>query len=175
MNEITRRRTRRPKGAILLFFLLFALPLLWLCGAIAVDYTRVVLGQRQAGQIADSASLAGALQTLKNDPNDPLRVSSNLDYTRALDATFETITRSVQADVGRQITIVRVEPRITAVGTGTTPAQVEVILDYRIDGLLFLGILGDYGQAQGQVSRTAFVCSPGTNLTYGGSCARPTG
>src|SRR5690554_3066497 len=84
-------RARKARAAMMLFILMVGIPTIWFGGAISVDYSRVLSANRQAGQLADAASLAGALQLQSGDWRIDTRY---LDVNRAHDTAQELIQRA---------------------------------------------------------------------------------
>lgn len=195
------RRVRQARAAMMLFIILVGLPMLFFGGAIAVDYTRIVIAQRQASQLADAASLAGTMQVVPNDPDDPNTNSSDLltenltleegrgTYLSAENQALEFLNRldgPNTADAANRLTIESVTAKVVQqASAGDGPSTLEVTIEWRIDGLVFLGFLSEwFGNGDnirgGTTTRSSFVCEPAddgadtTNSpTYLGRCARP--
>jgi uncharacterized membrane protein len=183
-------RSRRPRrrGAVMLFFLLVALPLVWVAGAIAVDYSKIITTRHQAEMLLDAASLAATAEIVTGDcssnlaeectaagPNGGLGVdpvlaaaSARALCTRALEAGAERFFGPDACSSGLQVEI------------SPDGLSVSVRMDYRIDGLMFFGVIdrnAGWSSVPASSVSTSRVCistgvGPGLDPVNGGACSR---
>lgn len=167
------RRERR--GAVLLLFLLFALPLIWLSGAISVDYAQIARSKNFSLNVSDAAAIAAANQLTA----DATQVW--IDPTRARDAAEDVVCTALGNDVASSLLSKNNCQDILTVtfNNRTRPTSVEVKLDYLIDGLMLLDILaatggssGSYSQFAASVTSSAFLCSSDDSTINQSSCVR---
>lgn len=145
-KSLTYRSSAR--AAVILFFIMVALPLIWVAGALSVDYARVRMAESEAQQIVNAAANAAApfaAQTgsaLEVDGfNDSgvaaaearqaarnlvkLSCENDSSISNSGSANCETLANGVDVDIDAD-------------------NAVTVSVDYRIDGLVFLGILDNF-------------------------------
>lgn len=172
MNPVRTRRSRR--ASMLLFFLLVAMPVCWLAGALSVDYARTVGVAKKVSQTADAASLAAVAQLLPNDPEQPLAAANRIDSTLAESVALELIRDTENNSSGWDVRNVTVTVNQAA---GGAPASVDVKIDYTVNELVFLVLAGNFNEnlrsADGSTTKTAIICEESTAPTYDGICTRP--
>lgn len=169
------------RGAIMLFWLMVAMPLIWIVGAFSVDYARVVIAQKQAASMAESAALASVTQFSQQcGPNN----SDNrcLDVEDVNSVVAETRDRFIDNEAMRGMTDIRTEVTVADNGPPVIPEgrvpSVEVTVSYQVPSLMFFG-LATFDVARttqsGTVSRTAYVCDPNVQVpgVLSSSCQRP--
>jgi hypothetical protein len=162
--------TRARRGGAILFFILFAWPLVFLSGALAGDATRIISENRSVSNAVESAAVAGVQQYLPNSS----RVNSST-YNTAVNRLIDTSVENGSLEVD----VVSVNSRLYSNEYGGD--RVSVTLTYTIPDLLFSELLSALTGSrafgtQYSVTRSADICVPGqTAGATGGNCVRPTG
>lgn len=155
------------RGAVLLLFVMFAFPIIWFAGTLAVDVTHILIAQRQAAALAEAGAVAGATSW---DNSGTVR----LDVAKATSVALETVTLSKQYGAAAQVKLTNTT---VSVSNSPTSPTVEVTVSYNVDNLVFLPVVDrllNTRNVQGSVTRAANVCVPGANThTYSGICERP--
>lgn len=169
-------RRHGGRGVGFLFFVLFGLLPIFFAGVLSFDLSRSYLARRQVQTAAEAAAVAGAQQYLNN--------TYALDQPRARTITVETLTRAVGAGVTYLSTPGTSVIKVTNLNTSVQPIwQVEVTVNYRVDGLVFSRALstltnaasGRSGYYDGSITRRAVVCTGQSYQTLIGLqyCPRP--
>jgi Flp pilus assembly protein TadG len=160
-----------------LWFILVALPLLAFGSALAVDVTRLIVSAREASNATEAAAVAGAQQYRQNT----FRLDLGAVGPKVQQSMDQSVSsRSMRSEVLSVSSVVS-DNGFGPAGRGTQ--RVTVTTDYRVDGLVFLPLLGllvgqsgsgNYDSSEVlSVSRSADVCLPGQYSPTGGSCTRP--
>lgn len=168
---MTARRGRRAAG--ILWFIAVTLPVLFFLGAMSTDTMRVISGNRQAGQLADAAALAGATQFADQLSPRWDGTGLRLDPFAVEVAVAEYIDRAANAGVAPLLQELNVEQRLSVVNGVDT---VEVTVEYTVDDLVFYNLVtGNRANREvtGSVTRSAAVCQPGFGSGIDGICRRP--
>jgi hypothetical protein len=185
-SKLNRVRPRRKnKGVGFIFFILIAIPIFIVAGALAIDMGNVVVSHRDVVNANESAALAGAGQIYNGQLIDangncpsggsgtccPPGESGDCTAAGVALATFE---QEEQNSSMPNVSVVG-DPTIT-LGTYDGVQTITITTYYTITGLIFNRVpwLGDYGSHQYSVSESAFVCDEGdTNGPTGGECSAP--
>lgn len=177
MRRLTRNTqgvaNRWARGVAFMWVLLIGFPLMFFGLAMAVDFTRVIMADRQMATAAHAAALAGAYQF------NPGKATINAAAARS--AAIETLCAS--SEQGATDLAVPGSRGLTTcpLGGGSVAATVAVVdttavrvtATYSVENLLLLSYFeGD--NPERRVSRTAAICDPrdATGAT-GGYCTRP--
>jgi hypothetical protein len=178
-------RTRRRRGAVILFFLLVALPLVWVAGALSVDYSKVITTRQQAELLLDAASLAAAMEINSGDcdPNPAQPCVTALPFINppaATAAAKEICDRAFDSGAARLL-----GPNICDAGlqvqVRSDGLAVTVSLRYAVRDLMFFGIIDQnegWSKLPAESASTASVCIAsgdtgiGLNPVNGGACSR---
>lgn len=150
-----RGRLRRARGAVMLYFVLIALPLCMLGFSMVGDFASSIVAHRQVSNAAESAALAGAYQfqpgTMEVNPGDAVSAALDLYNT----ANAENVTRMATDE----------HPKVTVEDDNTT---VVVTVDYRVPWLGFAKWFGA-GENLQTVVRSASLCQSDSDI----ACAHP--
>ncbi len=162
--------SRPQRGGAILFFILFAWPLVFLSGALAGDSTRIISEARSVSNATEAAAVAGVQQYLPNSA----RVNP-ATYNAAVRGLIDTSVENGSLEVE----VISVSSRLYNNGYGGD--RVSVTVGYRIPDLLFSEILSALTGSRAfgteySVTRSADICVPGQAAgATGGNCIRPTG
>jgi hypothetical protein len=168
----TPRQVRRRRCVGILWFIAVTLPLVFFLGAVSTDTMRVISARRQAGQLADAASLAGAIQFAQEGDDRWDGTGRTLDPFEVERAVTDHVAVALDAGVAPLLDDVIVSHRLTNTAGVDT---VEVMLEFRVNGLVFFDIAtgnSDNSAVNGKLRRSSSVCAPDTQLD-GQGCARP--
>jgi uncharacterized membrane protein len=171
------------RAAVILFFIVVALPFIWLAGALSVDYARVKMAQNEAQQIVNAAANAAApfaaQETSALDVNNSTSTLAERAEKAAQGLVSESCENgsSISASGSAECTILA-EGVAVSVGTDNS---VTVTVKYPINGLIFLGILdralqlGENVSAgyTAEVSATSRACTASEAAENSSVCFRP--
>jgi hypothetical protein len=190
-------RYNKRRSVVLLWFCLVSLPLAFFAGVISIEYQRMLIANRTANSLAESAATAASLQLVTNDPDSPEAASDIIDrtkgpqaVTRVLNAYSTAVSAREAASVvnvtGSSLSAacpaVPTTPCYKITDSTVTPAypsHIQVLIPYTVTPAGFLSVarmmLGDTtAQPFSGVGRGfAYVCVPGAGLTVNGECAKP--
>lgn len=161
------------RGVAFLWALLIGFPLMFFGLGMAVDFTRVIIAEREMATATHAAALAAAYQF------NPGRATINAPNARA--AAIETMC------VAREQGAIRLSDPGMAHTAGCTfgggsvsarvtlpsPTTVTVTTTYRLKNMILLSYF-DVGSSDQSVTRSASVCDPrNASGATGGFCTRP--
>lgn len=175
--KLKNRKTGRRRGSVILMFLVVAWPLFILAGALALDYSRIVIVTRQVNNITESAALAGTQEFQQRNcdagPGIPCFYYENfLNRSAALNATNAYLqqARSLQNAGGG----LPPETTFNVLIPQGNPREVTVSTTYTISDLLFVRYFFPNNTFTNTVTRTSFVCSSqNAGGPTEGNCTRP--
>lgn len=163
---------RSARGVAFLWTIVIAMPLMFFGLSMAVDFTRIILANREVSAATYAAALAGAYEF--NSGQD------TINLTRASAAARETLCVSFQQGAVKDA-VPGERARAACAGGGSiaasvrlpTESSVEVTSSYRVDGLLLMKYFG-YSEEDTVIRRTAAVCNPSDpSGPTAGYCTRP--
>ena len=179
MRRLTRTShgvaNRRARGVAFMWVLLIGFPLMFFGLAMAVDFTRVIMADRQMSTATHAAALAGAYQF------NPGKATINAPNARA--AAIETLcsarehgaTSLAEPGSSGRTSCPLGGGSVAATVTALSPTSVRVTTTYTVDDLLLLSYF-DGKNPQREISRTAAICDPRDPAgATGGYCTRPAG
>jgi hypothetical protein len=185
------------RSVVLLWFCLVSLPLAFFAGVISIEYQRMLIANRTANSLAESAATAASLQLVPNDPDSPDAASDLIDRTKGPQAVSRVLNAYSTAVAAREAASVvnvtgsalsatcPVRPttpcyKITdSTVTPAYPSYIQVAIPYTVTPAGFLSVarmmLGDTSAKpfSGVGRGFAYVCVPGAGLTVNGECAKP--
>lgn len=169
---LTRRARRdRRRAAALLWFLIVALPLMYLGMALAVDVARIVMVSGQAANVAEASAVAGAFQFRTG--------TATLDRTAARNVgmTLAQLSYSGGNVNGSLASVPDVRVLSNSYGTERVTVTVRTSVDTVLLGTVLNLLSGDPGATTITLSatRSADVCIPNRYTPTAGYCARPDG
>jgi len=154
---LTLNRPRHRKGAMLLWFVLVQIPVMFFVLGMTVDFTRLYVAHRQAVNLAQAAAQAGSQQIALN--------STSLNQSAAVAAADGTWTFA---------NTVNAAPLLNSganMGVTATQQTVTVTITYTVKGLIGFGV---FPTSKTTVTASAFVCLPGQSTgPTSGYCATP--
>lgn len=160
------RGARRRRGAMMIWFILIALPLMFFALSMATEVSKTLIVNRQVRHAAESSAVAGAFQFRSNGVND-FTADGSLDVSAARNAASQTFTAARNAGAVRGADI----QNVTVIATAT---DVVVNVRYEIEGNRLLAWLSGDEIGVINISERAVVCVPGvTSNSTGGNCQRP--
>lgn len=177
MRRLTRNShgvaNRWARGVAFMWVLLIGFPLMFFGLAMAVDFTRIIMADRQMATATHAAALAGAYQF------NPGKATINSANARM--AAVETLCVAQE-----QGSVTLAEPGNAGLtpcplGGGAVAAKVALIdaqtvrvtTTYAVENLLLLSYF-DGDNPDRQISRTAAICDPrDTGGATNGYCTRP--
>jgi len=160
---MSRRSLHHRRGSGMLWFVAVTLPLLLVAATLSIDLTRLYLANRAVNHATAQAAISGASDFVPGRATLSSNASNNVRNTfhRAnVDGALRIATPTGTPDV--------------AISDNNEKVTVEV--EYRVDGLIFLGwVLGDPDSREVTLTATqsARVCVPGETTVTGGFCTRP--
>jgi hypothetical protein len=194
-------RYNKRRSVVLLWFCLVSLPLAFFAGVISIEYQRMLIANRTANSLAESAATAASLQLVPNNPDSPDASSDRIDTTEGPKAVTRVLNAYSNAVVaGKAASVVNVtgsalsascpaEPTTPcykiaeSTVTPAYPSYIEVLIPYTVTPAGFLSVarmmLGDASAKpfSGVGRGFAYVCVPGAHrdadLTVNGECAKP--
>jgi Flp pilus assembly protein TadG len=171
-HQIERRRGRGRRGVGIMWFALVSIPVLLFCAGLAVDLTRVVVAHREASNLASAAAVAGSYQFKPGKAElDPVKATAEAKRTWIQGRTTYNAARLLES--GEKVTY--------TVNDAATARRVNVHVEYKVTGLVFLHFFTTQSQQTYHVDRSAFVCVPGVadpsdpSHDTDGFCTRPRG
>jgi hypothetical protein len=84
-------RYNKRRSVVLLWFCLVSLPLAFFAGVISIEYQRMLIANRTANSLAESAATAASLQLVTNDPDSPEAASDIIDRTKGPQAVTRVL------------------------------------------------------------------------------------
>jgi Flp pilus assembly protein TadG len=154
-------RNRSRKGAVMLWFVLIQLPVLFFALGMTVDFTRIYIAHRQVANASQAAAQAGAQQI---SPTLSAAGTPVLNQPAAQSVAIDTINRAEGANAIRTASS---NPLVTVTTTATT---ITVKMTYQPSNLMFANI---FSTPTTTVTSTAFICVPGQSGATQGYCATP--
>jgi Flp pilus assembly protein TadG len=154
----------------MLFFIMFAFPLLLLGGLLAGDVSQMITTSREVSNATEAAAVAGAFQ---------FQGSSTLVDPNAARTAASNLIAQAESNGSIGVTIDSVSTIVEPNGFGSE--RVTVTTTYRLETFGFINMFNaffgnDTEETTYTVTRTADVCIPGVSgyTPTGGSCTRPT-
>ena len=175
-------RYNKRRSVVLLWFCLVSLPLAFFAGVISIEYQRMLVANRTANSLAESAATAASLKLFVNDPDSPESSSDRIDTTegpKAMKRVLDAYAASMTAGEAASVVNVTGSSYVIKDSTATYPSYIKVEIPYTVTPAGFLSVarmmLGDTtAQPFSGVGRGfAYVCVPGAGLTVNGECAKP--
>lgn len=167
---------RHLRGATMVWFMLFTLPLLLFSAALAIDVSRILIHDRQMTTVAEAAALAASQQYQPQTA----RLNTTYAHNQAEQLVHHAFAHDVTAPGVGQTNQAPITTFDDLDGDGA-PDQVTVEVPYRIDHLQLLAVLSVFtgtettdGSMSATATSTAFICDP-TNFdgATNGLCERP--
>jgi Flp pilus assembly protein TadG len=166
---------RRRHGAVTLFFVMVALPLTWIAGAVAVDYSKIVTTRQQTQLMLDAAALAAAAQLTRADITRPAYDQVQppvIDAAAATSAARAVVCEAFAAGQARLFPGVSCSS--TVVVLSADKRTVTVQLSHRVAGLSFLGLASGFGSTSiDAVTRSRASICIATTGSAEERCTRP--
>lgn len=170
------RRTRRAVG--FLWFCIVTIPVLFFSAGLAVDFTKIIVADREARNLVDAAATAGAYQF---QPGKPWLHPTNAKKAAEDLWKWGTDHPSMNSNQNAAPMLTLIEgktvPKVTfnPVKPGQTgPTQITVTVEYQVNDLMFIKYFTSESTLVGNASATAFVCNPSVTTDYtAGYCIRP--
>lgn len=141
-----KHNTAKKRGAVTLFFLMFALPIIWVAGSIGVDYTRISMVRSEVTAITRAAASAAAPFAIANQSGqeDSSDVETRREQAEAAAKSVINTACLAGARVKSDTQSESCEQVADSIEVSFSADRAEVTVRYRIDGLIFLGILERY-------------------------------
>lgn len=166
---------RNQRAAVTLFFLLFAIPLVWICGAVSVDYAKIVSTKDQAQTILDAAAIAATSAVVYNEFSgnfvlNPVQAESFADdvVCEAFNAGAEKYFPNKDCETLAELNFF----------PESNPTQVTVTFNYDVNDLMFAGLTQLWFNGEATTTLTASNTATG-QLCFNGTvdglatCVRP--
>ena len=177
-------RYNKRRSVVLLWFCLVSLPLAFFAGVISIEYQRMLVANRTANSLAESAATAASLKLVVNDPECPECSSDRIDASegpKAMQRVLDAYAASMAAREAASVINVTGSSYIIKDSTVTPayPSYIKVEIPYTVTPAGFLSVarmmLGDTSATpfSGIGRGFAYVCVPGAGLTANGECAKP--
>lgn len=177
-----RRLKRTAAGVAFIYFTLLGIPVVFFGAGLAVDFTRIVVAQREVTNAVQAAALAGAEQYVPNEVA--------VDFPAARTAAVNTYCVAQSDGVMRLSTpsgpttscqnvggsaAVTIEPIYSSNGSGGTVVGVTVTARYTIKDLVFSNYFTGSRTAEADpIVRSATLCIPGAaDGPTNGYCVHP--
>lgn len=163
--------TRTRRGAMLVWFVLIAVPMLFFSISLSTEISQTLIVNRKVQFTAESAAVAGAFQ-FRYSGADDFSVDGRLDRGRAGSVARQTFNAGVAAGSTRGAHIVNSWPEVT-------DHQVRYVVQFehtnqRVTRWLSRWLGNEQQLGVVTIRETAVVCRPGTTSgPTGGNCQRP--
>ena len=156
--------SRHRRGAMLIWFVLVVLPILFFAMALSTEVSTTLIANRSVRLSAESAAVAGAHQF------NVAAGDGRLNTVLAERAAFETFSEAYSADAVRGVELVSHRARATT-------TWVEYTVTYRMENARLLNWLGSDGVGLVTITERAEICRVGDASTAaadtGNVCQRP--
>ena len=174
VGRLQSRAPRRRRGVGYVWFCVVGLPLFFLAGAMAVDFSHVIVAHRQVTLAAEAAAEAGSFQ-VRNGQIDAGLADSVATRTFAQEmfpsvdpGTFVTPSGAAASDSGMQ------GVTVTEFAETLNGDAVDVSVTYQLDQQIFGGFFGLLSPVTYTTSAEAFLCNGAANGPTSGHCVLPT-
>ena len=159
-----RLRLKSNKGVAFIWFTLMTLPIILFFCALTIDAGRIYMTNRQAGNLVESAALAG-VQSDVVDLGGKFAVTSRFEAEQRIN---QMITTGLASNA-----LTGVKPNvITEIFWGINDDMVRVTLQYEMSGLVFDRLWG-YQDLNYSAKAVGYICAPGDeSVPSNGYCSR---